>query len=275
MGTCGYPWVQLREASRREVVAVEVIRRIGRDLRHRRNVEAYVVAAAALVFATLSVVGDLAGENLRWGATLAALGLLVYRLADPVEAVDVDRVLHSRAAFDGVPFGSRLVDAEVLWIYGPSAVNLLSASTVHALRRTVLARPNGVVRIAVLDPEEEAAVALTARQLDDTVEFRTQEMPEALERTVTWLERLAGWDTPGRLEHRFAPFNPGFSLVAIDPHGKDGVVIVELHGVHNDSEVDRMHIELTRHASEHWYDYWTDQFEHLWSTARPPRDAEP
>jgi hypothetical protein len=258
-----------REVRVAEVVSVEVIRRIGRDLRSRRNVEAYVVAATAVVFAVLSVVGDLAGENLRWAATLAALGLLVYRLADPVEAVDLDRVLHSRIAFDDVPFAARIRNAEVLWVYGPSAVNLIS-SIMNDLRRTVLARPNGVVRIVVLDPDDATAVALATRQLDERVEFPTQEMPDALGRTVERLERLAGWETAGRIEHRFAPFNPGFSVVAIDPHGKDGVVIVEFHGLHNESETDRMHIELTRRASEHWYDYWTGQFEHLWSLARPP-----
>jgi hypothetical protein len=255
-------------------MSVKVIRRIGNDLRHRRNVEAYVLAAAAVVFAVLSLIGDLAGENLRWAATLAALGLLVYRLADPVEAVDVDRVLHTRSAFADVPFAGRIRNAEVLWVYGPSAVNLITA-TMDDLRRTVLARPNGVVHIVVLDPDEKAAMALASRQLDERVEFPTQELPDALGRAMERLERLAGWKTRGRVEHRFAPFNPGFSLVAIDPRGKDGVVIVEFHGLHNESETDRMHIELTRRTSERWYDYWTDQFEHLWCIARPPHVVKP
>jgi hypothetical protein len=251
------------------VVTVELFKRIGRDLRRRRNIEAYVIAAVSVVFAALSLVGDLVSDDLRWAAVLSALGLLIYRVADPVEVVDVDGVLHSRVSFEGVSLASRFKSAETVWIYGPSAINLLTAST-NDLRRTVLARPNGVVRVAVLDPDSTAAVALAASQLDDRVEFRVQELHGALARTVERLQLIAGWDTPGTLEHRFVPFNPGFSLVAIDPHGPNGVVIVELHGVHNESDDDRMHIELSRRTSEHWYDYWTDQFEHLWSLARPP-----
>jgi len=255
-------------------VLVDGLKRIARDLRHRRNVEAYVVTAAALVFAALSVVGDLVSDDLRWTATLAALGLLVYRLADPVEVVDVDQVLQSRIAFDDVSFGSRIKSAREVWMYGPSMVNLLTAANTDDLRRTVLARAGGVVRIAVLDPDEPAAVALATRQLDDTVDYQMEVMPEALRRTVDRLEQIARWPTSGRLVHRFVPFNPGFSLVAIDPRAKDGVVIVEVHGIHNESDVDRMHVELDRRSSEHWYDYWIDQFEHLWDIARPPADGQ-
>lgn len=255
-------------------VLVDGLKRIASDLRHRRNVEAYVVTAAALVFAALSVVGDLVSDDLRWTATLAALGLLVYRLADPVEVVDVDRVLQSRVAFGDVSFGSRIRNAREVWMYGPSMVNLLTAATTDDLRRTVLARPDGVLRIAVLDPGETAAVALATRQLDETADFQMEAMPDALGRTVARLEQIASWATHGQLERRFVPFNPGFSLIAIDPHTKDGVVIVEVHGIHNESDVDRMHVELDRRASEHWYDYWIDQFEHLWDIARPPVDGQ-
>jgi hypothetical protein len=256
------------------VAVVDLIRRIGRDLWQRRNIDAYVVAAVSVVFAALSVVGDLVSDDLRWAATLAALGLLVYRLADPVEVVDVDRVLHSRVAFGEVSFSSRIRKAEVVWIYGPSAVNLITSAT-DELRRTILARPDGLVRVAVLDPDETSAVAMAARQLDDTIEFQVHELAEALQRSVRRLELIAGWSTPGRLEYRFAPFNPGFSLVAIDPYARDGVVIVEFHGVHNESDLNRMHIELRRRTSEHWYDYWLDQMEHLWAIARPPTTNTP
>jgi hypothetical protein len=250
-------------------VTVDGIRRIARDLRQRRNVEAYVVAAVTLCFAVLSLLGDLAGENLRWAAVLAALGLLVYQVTVPDQSNDVDHVLLSRVAFDDVSFESRLKDAKVLWLFAPSGANLLTPARAGELRRTVLARPDGVVRIAVLDPLEQVAVDLAARQLDDAVDYPTQELADALAGTIARTELIASWHPAGRFDVRFAAFNPGFSIVAIDPYDKDGTVIVEFHGFHNDSEADRMHIELRRRMSEHWYDYWTDQFEHLWNAARP------
>jgi hypothetical protein len=252
---------------------VDGIRRIGRDLRHRRNVEAYVIALVTVVFAALSLLGDLAGDDLRWAAALAALGLLVYQVTLPDEIGDIDRILQTRVAFDDMTFGARIRHAKVLWIFGPSAVHLLSPTTAGDLRRTVLSRPDGSVRIAVLDPLEQTAVELAARQLDDKIDFPVHQLPEALDVTVARLGLIDSWDTPGEFEYRFAAFNPGFSLVAVDPQEKDGVVIVEFHGFHNESDVSRMHLELRRRMSEHWYDYWLDQFEHIWASARSP--AEP
>jgi hypothetical protein len=253
---------------------VDSIQRIGRDLRRLRHVDAYVVAPIAVVLAALSLLSDVVSEDLRWAAALAALGLLVYRVTLPDGAGDVDEVLQSRLAFADITFGSRLKRAKVVWVFAPSAINLLTSSTADDLRRTVLARPDGSVRVAVLDPEATAAVALASRQLDDSVDFAIQDLPEELGATVSRLRAIAGWKTEGHLDYRFASFNPGFSLVAVDPHERHGVLIVEFHGFHNESSASRMHIELRRQLSEHWYEYWIDQFEHLWTHSRPAHPSE-
>jgi len=64
-------------------------------------------------------------------------------------------------------------------------------------------------------------------------------------------------------------FNPGFSLVAIDPGARNGLVIAEFHGFRSDVALARMHIELTP-ASRQWYGYWLEQFERIWCAARIP-----
>ena len=61
-------------------------------------------------------------------------------------------------------------------------------------------------------------------------------------------------------------------MVAIDPSSRGGRVIVEFHAFHNEATSSRMHVELTRKQSDHWYSYWTDQFERIWSAAAPPAD---
>jgi hypothetical protein len=244
--------------------------RIGSDLRMQRHVDAYAVAAIAVVLAVLSLVGDVVSEDVRWATALAALDLLVYRETGPAEVSNLDAFLHSRVIFDDTTFGSRLRTAKVVWVFGPSAVNLLTAATADDLRRTVLAQPDGIVRVAVLDPLATAAVELAAQQLDESVDFQVHNLPEALDTTVARLQSVSSWGTLGRLDYRFAAFNPGFSLVAVDPHEKNGVLIVEFHGFHNESNASRMHLELRRSMSEHWYEYWIDQFEHLWASSRPP-----
>lgn len=58
-------------------------RRIGRDLKRRKHLDAYAVATIAFVFAAMTVVGDAVPEQLRWAALLAGVGLLVYRITLP------------------------------------------------------------------------------------------------------------------------------------------------------------------------------------------------
>ena len=249
---------------------MDALRRIGRDLARRQHVDAYVVAAAAILLATLSLFGDLVSTNVRWSVALAALGLLVYRITLPDAPGDFDAVLRSRIAFEDTTFVSRLRTARTVWVFGPSAVNLLSGSMANELRRTVLSRNDGSVHVAVLDPAAAEAVALAARHLDEALDYPTKKLPQALADTVEQLANVASWDTPGTFEYRLADFNPGFSLVAVDPRSRQGTLIVEFHGYHNESTESRMHIELRRRDSEHWYEYWTDQFETLWEASRPP-----
>lgn len=248
---------------------MSTLRRIGRDILRLRDVEAYAVAAVATVLAVLSLVGDVVGDGIRWAVVLAALGLLTYRIADPSTVADLDEVLHSRASFDDVTISSRLKNARCVWIYGPSAVNLLTSDTASRLRTEVLSRHDGVVRVVVLDPDEHDLVERTSRQLDDAAPYASGDLRRALAVTVDRLERMAGWAVPGTFEYGFAPFNPGFSLVAIDPHGRDGLLIVEFHGAHGPTD-GRMHLELTRAASERWFVYWREQFLQLWEDARRP-----
>jgi hypothetical protein len=251
---------------------MEGVRRVGRDLTARRHIEVYVVAAVTIVVAVLSLVGDVVDDGVRWSVVLAALGLLTYQIALPDREGDPDAVLHTRAVFDDITFSSRLMQVREVWVYGPSAINLLTADVTDVLRSRVLTHPTGAVRIAVLDPEQHEAVAIASRQLDESTEFQSVELPGALAATVERLGRMDSWAVAGTLEYRLAPFNPGFSMVALDPRSKNGLLIVEFHGVRNESDGSRMHVELRRDGSQHWYDYWCAQFEHLWAGARtPPR----
>jgi hypothetical protein len=250
---------------------MRTLRRIAQDLRDRRHVEVYVVSAVTVVVALLSLLGDLVPANLRWSVVLATLALLTYQLAVPDHTGDPDSVLFDRAQFQaGGGLADRLESAREVCIYGPSAVNLLSESVMGSLRTKVLCRTEGRVRVAILDPDRPDAVAIAERQLDGATAFPTIELPQALGITTDRLRKMAGWSVAGTFEYRYVPYNPGFSIVAIDPSAKDGVVLVEFHGLQNEATGSRMHVELTRASSAHWHAYWLAQFEQLWGEARPP-----
>jgi len=152
----------------------------------------------------------------------------------------------------------------------PSAINLLAPQNCDTIRTTLLANPDGVVRVVILDPSAQEAVQLATRQLDDSLDYPSQLFRSSLEATHRQLQRMAGWPKRGSFEYRLADYNPGFSLVAIDPASRHGVVIVEFHGFHNQVTNSRMHIELTRAVSEQWYAYWLDQFDRIWRAAQAP-----
>ena len=253
---------------------MRIVRRVWRDVRGRRHVEAYVIAAVSLCLTVLSLIGDIVGDDVRWSVVLAALTLLVYRItvADPDHP---DTVLRDRTAFDRRPFASRLGDAREVWIFGPAATNLLTEETANHLRSTVLRRKNGLVRVIVLDPSDTAAVEIASRQLDESLDYPVGSLRRALPEKVGLLELMSRWDVAGELAFRFAPYNPGFSLVAVDPSDADGTVMVEFHGFHNESTASRMHIELTPAESARWFAYWVDQFEHMWKASAAPAPPGP
>jgi hypothetical protein len=250
------------------------VQQLSQDLVRRRNIDAYLVALISFAFAILSLFGDVVAEELRWAAMLAGVGLLVYRMTLPdYVPSSLDDLLRDRSAYDQKPLPVRLKTASNLWVFAPSGINLISPAFCEMLRGSVLARVDGVVRIVVLDPGNAQAVALAVRHLDDSLAYPIQPFPEALAGTAERLETMSRWQCEGTFEYRLLDYNPGFSMVAIDPDTRHGVIIVELHGFHNETASGRMHLELTRELSERWYNYWAGQFDHIWRAATQPAQA--
>jgi hypothetical protein len=245
-------------------------RRIGRDLKNRRHVDAYSIAFVTFVLAVLSLVPDVVPDQLRWAALLAGVGILVWRItiSEPLTGT-IDALLNDRLAFDGKPLSERLKNAAEVWIFGPTAVNILSAYNCELLRTGVLNKPDGIVRVVVLDPANESAVQLAVRQLDDSLDYPVQDFRASLQTTMHQLGTMASWHLRGSFEYRLLDYNPGFSLVSIDPTTHNGHVIVEFHGFHNEATSSRMHIEISRKHSDHWYAYWTNQFTRIWEASSP------
>ncbi|MER6944782.1 hypothetical protein ABT294_12240 [Nonomuraea sp. NPDC000554] len=253
-----------------------MLRQVKADLLARRNVEAYVVALVVICFAVVSIINDIVPDQLKWSALFAAVGLLVYRLTLPEQRrTSPGDLLRDRSAFDTLPATVLFANARDVRVFAPSAVNLLSPETCETLRTRVLRHKGGSVRIVTLDPEEPEAIRLASRQLDESVEHQLQSLPAALAITLERLAHIATWEMPGELNYRLFPYNPGFSLVLIDPETAHGRAIVEIHGFHNTSTFARMHLNLTREQNDRWYAYWVQQFDHLWDAARPSDKTQP
>src|SRR5215813_1950879 len=140
-------WRRLRRGWERKQGMWDVGRRVGRDLRHMHNLDAYAVALIVFVFAVLSVVGDILPNNARWAVLLVGVGVLVFRVTMPNRYEgSADDLLKDRSAFEDRPLSARLREASELWVFAPSAINLLAPQNCDTIRTALLANPDGVVR---------------------------------------------------------------------------------------------------------------------------------
>lgn len=234
------------------------LRRIVDDILAFRNVEAYVIAAVAVVLAILGVVDDAVPDNWKMAAILAALALLVFQTTRPDnEAPDLDAVLLSRQTMGAFP--DRIRGARTLWIYGPSAVNILR--DMPYIKREILEK-NGKVRIIIQDPNSQTGMDILHDQMD-----KTTDLGNSIRMSLDILKNASSW---GGIEYRLLPYSPGFSMVAVDPDKRNGQLLVEFIGFRNDLITDRMHIEITREQSQHWFDHWVKQYEAMWEAAHLP-----
>lgn len=248
-------------------------RRVMHDLRNLNNIEIYMVSALALLLAFLTIAGEVV-ENLQIsqsiinGVILSALFVLVLHLSIPETGSGrLDDFLDDRT--DLGSFAERIEGAEHLSIYAPSATNIIN-NNVAAIRTHILQKKSGEVRVVIQDPKREDAMRILIDQLDESVDYQVQHLPEEIERTMRQFELIEAWDVDGKFSYQLLDYSPGFSLVMIDPHKNNGQIIVEFHGLGNEATESRMHLVLTKRKSERWFVYWQGQFEQIWNRSRPP-----
>jgi hypothetical protein len=238
-------------------------RRLAEDLREVRNIEAYAISTLAAALTIFTIVGS-PSPQLFNAVALACLAFLVFsttRQRAAGQAGGLAEVLRDRDSY--ATFEQLLDGATELWMYAPSGVNVLRR---HAgdIRRWV--QGGGRLRVVVHDPAAGTIEAVRA-QLDDNTDFG-----DDLTRSLDSLDKLAA---TGGVEYRLLPLNPGFSLVVVNPQQRGGRIIVEFHGFRDESISDRMHIEIHRAESTHWFGYWLGRFEAIWAAARAPGPPDP
>jgi len=237
------------------------VRRVASDLRSGRHIEGYAIGLVAIGLTVFNLVEP--SSKVVNSMMLACLAFLVlWTTGEGREggAGDAQAGLHT-VLRDRDSFGTfdQLLDGTTeLCMYAPTGVNVLLR---HAsdIKRWVAA--GGRARIVVQDPTSDVIDAVR-EQLDTNTDFDSS--LHAVLRTLSRISPADGF----RL--RLLRFSPGFSLVIVNPRSKAGHLILEFHGFQDDNITDRMHIEISRAASPHWFDYWSGRFEAIWTSAREP-----
>jgi hypothetical protein len=245
---------------------IRTLRRIGSDIASGKNIESYAVAVLAIILAILGIIDDAVSDDLKLAAILAALSLLVFRSTAPDQGpVDLDSILLDRQSFGA--FRDFIRGGRTVWIYGPSAVNVLRGAS--EIKQEILDK-GGSLRVLLQDPDESAGLAILHRQLD---QLFSHDLDEDIKASLRQLKHMSTWDKGGKVEYGMLSYSPGFSLVIIDPDGRNGRLIVEFFGYQTELIAERMHIEITRQQSQYWFEYWAKQYENMWKTARMPESS--
>ncbi|MCC6803664.1 MAG: hypothetical protein IT319_12345 [Anaerolineae bacterium] len=235
---------------------VRFVRRVINDITNLRNVDAYIVGFIGIALILLDVLGSVELDAYLSVMTAALIVLLFRTTAPQKKEIDLDNVLLDRQSY--TPLREFIQGAHVVWVYGPSAVNVLRESA--AFKREVIDR-GGEVRALLQDPAENSSMAILRQQLDPN-----NNLDHDIQGSLFTLAKMRDW---GKVDYRLLPYNPGFSLLIIDPDGKDGRLVVEFFGYHNNLIDDRMHILIERRSSQYWFEYWAKQYLIMWDAARP------
>jgi hypothetical protein len=263
------------------------IKNAWQEIQNGENIDTYLALVFGVVGAVIGIVGAnsaIVAATASGVLSLLAFGVLQDRrihekLADMLGQVeeklqqptitDIDDILQNRSDYP-VSFKERIKGAHTLWIYAASAINIMNDENLQYIREHILSRSEGELRIIVQDPSQSEALRLLKKQVDDSVDFPVEKMDDALPKTIDRLKMVTEWKCKGTFEYRLLASSPGFSLVVIDPEEPTGLVIPEFYAYHNEHTGSRMHIEITRDKSLHWYDYWVGQFTFMWAEARQP-----
>ncbi|HEX2907246.1 MAG TPA: hypothetical protein VHO69_10330 [Phototrophicaceae bacterium] len=237
---------------------LSLFKRIGADIVAGRNLESYVVTVIGIALIFLDIVGDV-DDGLKLTVVIAALMVLVFKSTTPeTQTLDLDHVLHDRDDFG--PFRETVRGRRQVWIYGPSSVNALRED----IEREVLDK-GGTVRIMLQDPDSPALDFL-CDQLD-TRDPRAN-LKRDLETSIKLLEHISASVPNGKLECRLLPYSPGYSMVLVEPDGRDGQITLEFLGFRYEHIKQRMHIVISRLESPRWFDHWKDQYQRMWDAAK-------
>ncbi|MDX2161484.1 MAG: hypothetical protein SF162_09185 [bacterium] len=229
-------------------------KRIGSDILKGRNLEAYVVSLIGAALLILDILGDV-DDGLKLTVIIAALVVLVFRSTKPDEVViDLDQVLLDRQSYG--PYRDFVAGARELWVYGPSSTNVLRDTAWIDLLEN-----GATVRFLIQNPNETHAMNQLKQQLDQVYNLESD-----IKNSIEVLRRVKPMHP--KLEYRFLPYSPGFSMSVVDPDGRSGHLVIEYFGYQNRNIKSRMHINIARTQSAHWFEYWESQYRIMWESAK-------
>lgn len=246
------------------------------DLKRGENIDAWVMFFIALTFGILGVIGKIESEILS-ASILATLGILaintltnrrvIAELSDTVRNLRRDNgaCLQDRSVFS--PFKDFIAERQTIWFFGPSLISVFPPND-DFLRDKI--KSGSEVRVMVYN--------LHSPHLDNLAKclgVRPSRLIADIRSTLASVEETLHFGLgKGSLEVRLSDIMPGYSMVIVDPHTKQGQMVVEFNG-HDTHTSDLPHVTLNALEHQRWYAVYLGQYQQLWEagTAYSPGDS--
>jgi hypothetical protein len=248
------------------------------------SVLATLGTASYVIFRQSNTATKLATDDLI-AAVLGVLGLLAlsefierYRRLSSIEKTSKQTLLllENRLADrpSALSFFTKLPDLG-LYIEKANQIDFCGVTLTSTINRQLSKlrerlNQGAIIRILIADPESLALKMSDLRSEDPAGEYYRQK----LETTLQDLEYLhqfqlrLGTAAKSKFEVRLLQFAPSFGIFNFDAHRPNGNTIVEMYPHVSGWGVEPC-FDLASKRDGVWYNYFVEQFEHMWKGAKP------
>lgn len=255
------------------------LEKIAKDLSKGLNLEVYLTIAVALAVIVLDAVSVVSLETIS-AVILATLALLAFSTINnrwqmetlqeqttPLSKWVEEHLLGRTRAEDlllrrAPRYDDELAAAEQIFIAGV---------TLSRTVRTYLGifeerlKAGASIRLIIIDPQSNVVEQAALRSFGVT---DARYYPNRIRPTLDIFKILASLpNLKGSLELSLLPFLPSFGLIMIDPDKTEGKIYVEIYQ-HKSVALNPAFV-LERGSEPTWYDFFREQFDLLWDSARP------
>ncbi len=178
------------------------------------------------------------------------------------EAPSVGSIFLDRNKY--IPFNNLTASAQKICLVGPSLVNLFNQWSTY-FQDTKLKEHGATIQAIIIDPQSPAveSAANCINQLPDTIKSEI----ENTKLIVGSILKNRNGSKKGKLELRTLSTNLNFTMVLVDPEMPQGKIIVEFIGYHAGLH-NLPHIELTRSRDGQWYQFFLQQYNHIYEDSK-------
>jgi hypothetical protein len=249
---------------------MRAIRKIVAEIGEGKNIEYYITLFFIVLIFALDIF-NLVSSDILTNIVLAVLALIVYSSLSTRRSVDglAEKITGSPRAETFFWKSKRSVETDLSRARDIRIVGAILSRTIRDYRPILEERlsKGAQVKIMVMDPDSTAPDQAMLRSKGvSSRQFYVDNLRPTIER-IGFLS-----ETSQHIELGLLPYKPAYGMILIDVDDKDGLIIVEMYPHHSDAFAPTF--ELHSSLDAQWYNYFSEQFNTMWSRAQKYKGSE-